>query len=83
MTARQPRRPRRRSAAPAATLPRPASGGAAPTGSTSPARIPASARHHREHHVTTDYSYVRKDLVVIGAVGAVVLAFIVAMSFVL
>ena len=35
----------------------------------------------RAHHVSNDYGYVRKDLMTVAAVGAVVVAFIVAMSF--
>ena len=33
------------------------------------------------HHVTTDYSYIHRDLLVAAVVGAVVIAFIVGMSF--
>ncbi len=77
MTARQPRRTRRR-AAPGPSLPRPgalspAEGGGGSTGRT--------ISRHREHHVTTDYGYVRRDLLMIGAVGLTVLAFIIGMSF--
>ena len=36
----------------------------------------------RAHHVTTDYSYVHRDLLTVAAIGAVVVAFIVGMSFV-
>ena len=36
----------------------------------------------RAHHVTADYSYVHRDLLTVAAIGAVVLAFIVGMSFV-
>lgn len=78
MTTRQPRRPRRRTAD-TATLPRQADGTPA---AARAARAPVP-RHHREHHVTNDYSYVRKDLVLVGVVGVVVLAFIVAMSFII
>ncbi len=38
--------------------------------------------HPRDHHVTNDYSYVRKDLFTVAAIGVVVVAFIVGMSFV-
>jgi hypothetical protein len=38
---------------------------------------------HREHHVTNDYSYVHRDLLTVLGVGGIVVAFIVAMSFVL
>jgi hypothetical protein len=48
---------------------------------TSTVRRPA-VLHHRQHHVTKDYTYVRRDLLTILGVGAVVIAFIVAMSFV-
>jgi len=37
--------------------------------------------HHREHHVTKDYSYVHKDLIAVAVVSTVALAFIVGMSF--
>jgi hypothetical protein len=33
----------------------------------------------RTHHVTTDYSYVHKDLVTIAAVSLITLAFIISM----
>ncbi|MCC6381147.1 MAG: hypothetical protein IT304_01505 [Dehalococcoidia bacterium] len=88
MTARQPRRARRR-VVPASTLPRPVAGAAlehpaepvASPGTT--ARTPRrSASRGREHHVTTDYRYVHTDLYTIGGVGLIVIAFIVAMSFV-
>ena len=37
----------------------------------------------REHHVNRDYSYVKSDLMTVSAVGAVVVVFIVAMSYLL
>lgn len=37
----------------------------------------------RTHHVTTDYSYVHKDLVTIAAVSVITLAFILAMWLIL
>jgi hypothetical protein len=80
MTTRQPRRARRRAAAPATGLPRPV---ATASGRTAPAERSAATLRHREHHVTTDYSYVHKDLILVASVGSVVLAFIVGMSFVL
>lgn len=82
MTARQPRRTRRR-VAPAAALPRPLTGGdtEAQTERSRTVRRGAPA-HHREHHVTKDYSHVRKDLLTIAGVGAAVIGFIIAMSFV-
>jgi len=83
MTARQPRRTRRREV-PAESLPR---------------LRPEEAREHRrllrnasssgerrlatEHHVLADYAYVRKDLVAIAAVSAVTTAFVVVMALVL
>ena len=91
MTARQPRRTRRR-AAPANTLPRPVAsleGEAAGSesaeqleaaGSTS-LRRPATVRH-REHHVTTDYSHVHRDLAMVAIIGTLVVGFVVGMSFV-
>lgn len=87
MTARQPRRARRR-VVPASTLPRPVAGTALdhpaePIAAASSAqratRRPSS--RGREHHVTTDYRYVHTDLYTIAGVGLVVIAFIVAMSF--
>ncbi len=36
----------------------------------------------REHHVTNDYRYVKRDLWTILAIGGGTIAFIVAMSFV-
>jgi len=91
MTARQPQRPRRRSARPASstmpqsTMPQPSRQGA--PGAAGPAARPQTARAHvsrmREHHVSKDYGYVHRDLIAIGAIGAAVLAFIVGMSFVI
>ncbi len=77
MTSPQPRRTRRR-AVPGPTLPRPGSvtAGAGTGGSTA-----RSISSHRTHHVTTDYSYIHKDLIAAAAVGVVVIAFIVGMSF--
>lgn len=82
MTARQPRRTRRR-VAPASSLPRPLTGmDDAALESRSQAVRRSSALHHREHHVTKDYSHIHKDLITIAVVGTVVLGFIVGMSFV-
>jgi hypothetical protein len=60
----------------------------APRSGPQPASTPAARQGprrnlspHREHHVTTDYAYVRKDLIAILAVGIVTVAFIVGMSF--
>ncbi len=80
MTARQPRRTRRR-IAPAASLPRPLSAEDTAAGRTQ-ARGAAPVLHHRTHHVTKDYSHVHKDLVTVAVVGTAVIGFIVAMSFV-
>jgi len=79
MTEPQSRRPRRRTAASATTLPRPVAGAQQPARPiASGGRSPA---HHRAHHVTKDYGYVKKDLLTILAVGSGVIGFIVAMSF--
>jgi hypothetical protein len=43
----------------------------------------ANTLHHREHHVTKDYSHVKRDLATVVAVSAVVLGFIVGMTFVI
>jgi len=91
MTARQPRRTRRR-LAPANSLPRPAAATGTSEGDEERATPRAVAEHplvrryevhKREHHVTKDYSYVHRDLLTVVGIGAVVIAFIVAMSFVL
>jgi hypothetical protein len=81
MTARQPRRTRRRVAAPATPLPRPIAldDDAASAPERASRRTPG---HHREHHVTKDYSHVHRDLLTVLGVGIVVIAFIVGMSFV-
>ncbi|MGH2608084.1 MAG: hypothetical protein ACRDHF_03255 [Tepidiformaceae bacterium] len=79
MATRQPRRTRRRSA-PATSLPRPA---AAEEGAVAAPRASGSRRsaaHHRSHHVTTDYRYVRKDLTSIAVIGTIALAFIIGMA---
>ena len=83
MTARQPRRTRRR-VAPAAALPRPATGmdEATQAERSRAIRRGANTLHHREHHVTKDYSHIMKDLKTVVAVGVVVFGFIGAMSFV-
>lgn len=78
MTARQPRRTRRRNV-PSESLPRLRPGDG--SGPASPAV--SATRPQRVHHVTEDYSYVRKDIALVAAFTAVTLAFIVAMSFVL
>lgn len=87
MTSPQPRRTRRR-AAPASSLPRPvagAGGNALNTAAPAPrstATTPAATTRHRQHHVTKDYSYVHKDLILVSIFSVAVLAFIVAMSFI-
>jgi len=80
MTARQPRRTRRR-VAPATALPRPLAGDDVAQASSRGGRR-TSNLHHREHHITRDYSHVHRDLVTVSIVGTVILGFIVAMSFV-
>lgn len=81
MTARQPRRPRRRVAAPAATLPRPVTGMDAAQQAERSRQLRKTPAHHREHHVTRDYSHVKKDMVTILVVGTGVVGFIIGMSF--
>ena len=83
MTARQPRRTRRR-VAPAASLPRPVAG-IEPTAAdqrSQAVRRGANTLHHREHHVNKDYSHVHKDLITVSIVGTVILGFILSMSFI-
>ncbi len=82
MTARQPRRTRRRTLPPSA-LPRPSAPLAATAAGESAHGQRRTPARHREHHVTRDYRYVHTDLLTIAAVGVVVIAFIVAMSFLL
>lgn len=79
MTAPNPRRTRRRSV-PGTSLPRPLRPDESALGQVPKrSRLPVSG--HREHHVTIDYSYVQKDLITVAIVGAVAIAFIVAMAF--
>lgn len=83
MTARQPRRTRRRDV-PAEALPR-----LRPEEAREHRRLLRNAtgggerRHATEHHVLTDYHHVRADLVAIAAVTAVTAAFVVAMAFII
>ncbi|MBI5947582.1 MAG: hypothetical protein HY875_05560 [Chloroflexi bacterium] len=77
MTARQPRRTRRRAAPPTA-LPRPSASLDSPAAAS---RVSRRSLGHREHHVTTDYRYVINDLMTVAVVGGVAVAFIVGMSF--
>ena len=79
MTARQPRRTRRRNV-PGATLPRVNIADEAAASAETGTRV---GQGRREHHVMTDYGYVHRDLLTVAAVGAVVIAFIVAMSYVI
>ncbi len=79
MSSRRPRRQRRRRER-GSTLPRPE---AAPTPqpiSTTQARIPEQTRP--EHHVAADYRYVRRDLIAVGVVSAITLAFVLVAAFV-
>lgn len=78
MTARQPRRTRRRNA-PAAALPRlnPQESGDREHALHRPIRTSIP-----EHHVSQDYGYVRRDLLLIAGVTTITFAFVVLMSFV-
>lgn len=78
MTSPQPRRTRRRTA-PAGSLPRPAAGDGSALATRTAAPRPTT--HHREHHVMDDFRYVRRDLVMVTAVGGICLAFVVGVSF--
>lgn len=78
MATRRPQRTRRRTA-PAASLPRPLAGDSAEA-TVNTTRSPLRPSRHRAHHVTTDYRYVRKDLVTIAVVGGVCTAFIFGMA---
>lgn len=78
MTARQPRPRRRRVTTPAASLPRPVGG----TPAESAAALRTQRRAvpgHREHHITRDYSHVRRDLATIGVFSAITFGFIFLM----
>jgi hypothetical protein len=79
MTARQPRRARRRNV-PSESLPRlrPGDGTRESSAPTSTTRA-----NQRVHHVTDDYSYVRSDMVLVGIFSAVTLGFIIVMNFIL
>ncbi len=76
MSSRKPRRQRRRPRERASTLPRP--GAAAQATAAAPARIPEQTSP--EHHVATDYRYVRRDLVAVAAVSVITLAFVLVMA---
>ena len=79
MSSRRPRRQRRRRDR-GSTLPRPGATPAPQPASATAARIPDQARP--EHHVATDYRYVRRDLVAVVAVSLVTLAFVLVMAVV-
>ncbi len=98
MTARQPRRARRRSV-PAQALPRPGAVSATSTGavgfdSDDAVGVGAVRSEHgqravrrpsttmRQHHVTEDYSHVHRDLLLLAGIGVVTVGFIIGMSFV-
>ncbi len=74
MSSRRPRRQRRRPRERVSTLPRPVAGAAA----TAPGQpvVPPSPSQRPDHHVVTDYRYVRRDLVAVGVVGGLTLAFV-------
>lgn len=84
MTSRQPRRERPRDL-PAESLPRlhPAEERERRRILRASGRSTGERRPAIEHHVVSDYRYVRKDLMAIVVVTAVSMAFIVTMSFVL
>ncbi len=73
MSSRRPRRQRRRRER-GSTLPRPGATPSPQATSTTSARIPEQTRP--EHHVATDYRYVRRDLAVVAVVGVFTLAFV-------
>jgi len=79
MTARQPRS--RRRATPPTSLPRPT---ATPDGgpTTERSRGARGVQHHRRHHVTTDYGYVRRDLLALTVFAVAVMAFVVAVAII-
>jgi hypothetical protein len=54
---------------------------AAPPSTSGSHRQERHTTRPREHHVTEDFSYVKRDLWLIAGVGTVCLAFIVALSF--
>lgn len=79
MTARQPRRTRRRNV-PGDSLPGVRSSGRKPAQAGEAAS--GSPRALAEHHVTSDYRYVRKELGMIAVVGVATMGFILAMAFI-
>ena len=48
------------------------------TAGATAARIPDQT--HTEHHVATDYRYVRRDLVAVAVVSVITLAFVLVMA---
>lgn len=71
------RRPRRR--LPRSVTPRPsARDTVAARSAAAPTHVPPRMR---EHHIETDYSYVRGDLVTIAVVTLLIFGFIVGMRF--
>ncbi len=75
----QPARRRRRATPPGTT----ATAGAGERTARPPLRRAAHVVGVREHHVTTDYGYVKKDLLLVAFVTTIATGFIVGMSFVL
>jgi hypothetical protein len=65
---------------PAVSLPRPTASSSDEQPSES-GRGTRATSGRREHHVTTDYSYVHRDLITVAVVGVVVIAFIIGMSY--
>lgn len=82
MTARRSRRRRRRDVA-ASTLPRPVPGEVALKPAVQPSTDEPRGRTRREHHATTDFRYVRSDLIGIAVVGSITLGFVIAMAIIL
>ncbi len=70
------RRPRRRRRERASTLPRP--------GSSPPPTVATvdSSGTPQEHHVSTNYGYVRRDLGAVCVVGVVTLVFVLVAAFI-
>ncbi len=81
MTARQSRRSQRRKA-PADSLPRIGKGTSARGVKATTQAAETAYSSQREHRVSTDYRYVRREMAIIGAVGVATFGFIVVMSFI-
>ena len=79
MTARQPRRTRRRNV-PADSLPRLRPGDARPGNASGDAQAASGRSRVREHNVTSDYRYVRTEMVAIGIVSVVTFGFVAIAS---